>query len=270
MKSNEDRNKLKFAVVSSQIALELFLKYHYLKTGNEKEIIKIKNNKPIGDFKDFTVILSNFYSKRTWSFGKKKELSKLLDVRNSIVHKGIGVTSDKEISEIIVRTLFFINATSWSDFSESIFVESYYSSEIIKNELWRVGAESFVLDYYNEDATICCFCKCYTAISGDRVNFNHLGNDEELICLNCFRLVNIIDQVRLLYCYSCGDRACYIDAMNEQDYQIYHGKCVECDIRVEVRKCIFCGEFYHPSEKKEVELKGLFYCSKICSYSYYN
>lgn len=259
---------LKFAAVNSQIALELFLKYFYMRKGEVDVIRKKRKGEYVNDFNDFSQILNNFYSMKSWSFGEKKELAKLLDVRNSIVHRGQDSTSDDDIAESIVRTLFFIHATAWSELGETLFFNNYVPHKIGDSKLWRKGAESFAVDvadiYCDAEVHICLGCEAYAAISGELMVLDDTNHEEDLVCLNCFSTVDLSDQARLLECYQCFEKAFYIDALNEQGEQLYVGKCVECETNTFVRKCKSCEDYYHPSEKQEVENNGLFFCSKDC------
>lgn len=267
--SGIDKNpkNLKFAAVNSQIALELFLKNFYSKTNCLDQILKKKKGVVANDFNDFSQILSHFYSTNSWSYGEKKELAKLLDVRNSIVHRGQDFTYEKNIAESIVRTLFFIHATAWTHFEEVLFFNNYIPHKIGESKLWRSGAESFACDIagiYNADVHICLGCKAYAAISAEIMVLDESNHEEDLICLNCFSSIDLSDQARLLECYECFEKSYYIDALNEQNDQLYIGKCIECDTNTPVRKCKNCGEYYHPSEKDEVHKNNLYFCSQIC------
>lgn len=269
MISEVDNNsrRIKFAAVNSQISLELFLKYFYSRKGEIDKIRKKKNGQLTNDFNEFSQILSHFYSEQKWSYGEKKELAKLLDVRNSIVHKGQDSTHEIDIAESIVRTLFFIHATAWSHFGETIFFNNYLPHKIGDSKLWRRGAESFAHDlvtYYEEGPFICLGCKAEAAISADLMVLDDSNSEDDLVCLNCFSTVDLCYQARLLVCYKCDERAFYIDALNEQENQLYLGKCVNCNTESFVRKCKNCDDYYHPLNSKEVNKNSKYFCSKGC------
>ena len=259
--SDKDPGRLKFAAVNSQIALELFLKYYYLKSGNSRKILKKKQNQYIDEFKDFSQILNNFYSERSWSYTEKKELARLLDVRNKIVHKGKDATNNEDIAESIVRTLFFINATAWSDLGESIFYNNYDYLKVNRGGLWRRGAESFASSI--GECHICLFCNALSAVRSEFMVLDVSNKQDDLICLNCFSVLDLENQIRLIKCYQCEDVEYYAEAMNEQDDQLYIGKCQGCGADDPVRRCISCEVFYHPSSE-EKKFKGLFFCSEGC------
>ncbi|MEG0209780.1 hypothetical protein [Hafnia sp.] len=244
------------------------MKYFYSRNGNIDQIRKTKGNKVSNDFNDFSQILSHFYSDQRWTYGQKKELAKLLDVRNSIVHRGQDSTHEEKIAESIVRTLFFIHATAWTCFNEALFFNNYGPHKIGESNLWRSGAESFASDIaelYNADVYKCLGCNAHAAISAELMVLDETNGEEDLICFSCFSTINLSHEGKLIECYECWETAYYLDALNEQEEQLYIGKCIECDTKSPVRKCKQCGEFYHPSEKNEVKKNNNFFCSKECS-----
>lgn len=254
---------LKFAAVNSQVALELFLKYYFVKLGKTKDIQKTKNGKLINDFKDFSQILSHFYSTRRWSYGKKKELAKLLDSRNSIVHRGQSSTWDAELAESVVRTLFFIHATAWSEFKKTVLFNNNLPHKISENSIWRKAAEDFASDV--DDEVYCCLgCGAYAVIYSELMVLDDSNSEDDLICLCCLSSLDTRNQAKLLECYKCFEKSYYIDSLNEQEDQLYVGKCVECETSTWVRKCKECEKYYHPSESKEVHMAGKYFCSKDC------
>ncbi|MEB2854078.1 hypothetical protein VKY20_00505 [Pseudomonas atacamensis] len=262
-KTSENNNNLKFAAVNSQIALELFLKFYYVKTGKVQEILKRKHGLPINEFNDFSQILNHFYATRTWSYGQKNELAKLLDVRNAIVHKGQSSKWDADLAVIIVRTMFFINATAWVLLRESILVNNYNPHEIGRNPIWRAGAEDFAEDFCDK-VYPCLSCGAYALTSAEVMVLDSSNSEEDFICLCCLSSLNG-SHVRILPCYHCCDEAYYLDSLNEQPNQQYVGKCVECKADDFVRKCASCDDFYHPSSKSEVLLNSKYYCCQDCA-----
>lgn len=262
--TTEGNNKLKFAAVNSQIALELFLKYYYIKMGKVTDILKIKVGAYTSDFNDFSQILNHFYSKRNWSYGQKKELAKLLNVRNAIVHKGQNSKWDAELATTIVRTMFFINATAWSSMGESILFNNYTAHSIGWNPIWRHGAEDFAGEFC-DDVYPCLSCGAYAATPAEVMVLDSSNTEDDLICLCCLSSIDIKYQARLLDCHHCGDKSYYVDAINEQPHQLYVGKCVECETNTPVRKCDWCNDFYHPSSVTEVIVGDKYYCSQSCA-----
>jgi hypothetical protein len=258
--------------VNSQIALELFLKYFYSKNGLIDQIRKKKKNQYINDFNDFSQILNHFYSQENRTIIERKELAKLLDVRNSIVHKGQDKTSEKDIAESVVRTLFFIHSTAWFHFNENLFFNNYTSHKIGESRLWRRGAESFAEDFIDgRYANIykCHACGAHACISAENLALDDSNHEDDLICLNCFSTVDLSIQAKLLDCHRCYETAYYVDSLNEQDNQLYIGKCVECETEDRVRKCKECGRYYHPSEEDEVKINNVYFCSENCADFYY-
>lgn len=259
---------LKFAAINSQIALELFLKYLYVKTGKADEIQKKKKGQIENDFVDFAQILSHFYSSQKGSYGKKRELEKLIDTRNSIVHRGQRSTWDSELATIVVRTLFFIHATAWSELGETLLYDNNLPHKISENKIWREGVKSFVSDLIdNFDATprMCLSCYTQSVVSGEVIGLEKDHCEEHLVCLNCLTAIDTSHNARLIECYVCHEKAYLVDAFNEQDNQLHVAKCSECETDTWVRMCHNCEEFYHPSASEEVEMNGSFFCCSICA-----
>lgn len=263
---------LKFAAVNSQIALELFLKYLYVKQGKVHEIQSSKRGKLVNKFKEFQDILGHFYSSRQWTLGEKKELITLMQTRNSIVHRGQRTEWDEELAESVVRTLFFIHSTAWSELGETLLFDNYAPHDIADVQVWRDGVQSFVAkleDMFGIEALTCLSCSSRTVISGDVLVLEEGQDDEHLICLNCLTAIDTSHEARLIECYVCEEKSYLLDAFNEQEEQMYVAKCSECSTDTWVRKCAYCEEFYHPfASDDEVLLKGVFFCCDSCSQSY--
>ncbi|HAS6022118.1 TPA: hypothetical protein ACGUVV_004826 [Vibrio vulnificus] len=262
---------LMFAAVNAQIALELFLKYLFTRLGRGDEILKSNKHGSMVDYKEFNQILNLLYSDKGTKFGKKKELVQLMQIRNSIVHRGQKAAWDPEVAKITVKALFFMHATMKFYFNEVLFFDNYTPHKISQTKVWRVGAESFceeIADIYHCDVLNCTNCKSDAVISGEILGFYEGCCVSDLVCLCCLTSINIENEARLLYCPDCDDRSYLIDALNEQDEQLYVGKCMACPTNTWVRKCGFCEEFYHPSSENEVEYNGFYFCSTDCKECY--
>jgi len=264
-------NHLKFAAVNSQIALELFLKYLYVKNGQANDIQKFKKGKVENDFVDFSKILNHFYSSRKWSFGEKRELVKLMQTRNSIVHRGQHSKWDKDLAKSLVRTLFFIHATAWSELREILFFDNNTPHKIAWNSVWREGVESFVEDLskiFKCAPLACLACHAKSVVNGDVMVLNENHNENNLICLTCLSSIDTSEEAGLIKCYICQKNSYIIDAFNEQDDQLHVAKCSECMTHTWVRICRNCENFYHPSCSDEVQVNGRYFCSVVCSECY--
>ena len=258
---------LKFAAVNTQIALELFLKYYYVTTGKVSDIQKKKNGNSIPDFVDFSQILAHFYSSRRWSYGKKKELIRLLEIRNSIVHRGQKNGWDQKLAESIVRTLYFIHCTAWGELNETLFEHSYLPHPIRTNQVWRNGVKSVVEDLsklYDHEARTCLECELKSVVTGDIMGLHDSSYEDNLVCLNCFTELTLFHDVELIECYNCKKHSYIIDPLNEQPDQLYSAKCTECETSTWVRKCKSCEQFYHPSQSAEEVSDGAYYCDSDC------
>lgn len=268
-KANEDTKYLKFAAVNSQVSLELFLKYLFTKQNRVNEIRKKKNSKLTNDFQDFSQILNQFYATQRWSYGSKKDFKKLIETRNSIVHKGFHSLSTDELATIIVRTIFFIHSTSWSQLDEYVLSDNYLPHKISENKFWRKGVEKFIgelieLNEYCEVLT-CMACKKYSVVSGEYFALEHFHFDDHRICLNCLTSIDLLVEARIIECYNCYEESYLINALNEQNDQLYIAKCSECNTDTLVRKCRNCEKFYHPNSSEEQKCGKEYFCSENCA-----
>ena len=263
-----DSKYLKFSAINSQIALELFLKYWFVRQGRLTDIQKEKNGRPLNNFISFSDILHLFYSSKTWSYGEKKEFIKLMEARNSIAHKAQTTSWNEELAKIIIRTLFFIHATAWSDFGETLLFKSHMPHSISENEIWKAGSESFALSIsklYDSTPQRCILCEARTVISGEIMALEEGDSEDDIICLNCLTSLDIENQINVITCYACNEPSYIIDILNEQKKQLYVGKCSECSTNTWVRKCKNCESFYHPNDSKEIKRNNMYFCSSICS-----
>jgi hypothetical protein len=267
-RSESDPKYLKFAAVNAQVALELFLKYHYSKKGLASKILKKKNGVPLNEFVEHAQILNNYYSDRKWSYGIKRELVLMMEARNSILHRAQQTEWNSELATNVVRTLFFIHSTWYSDFGGCLFERSYRGQHpLSKNKVWREGVDTFVhqlTELHDMEIRTCLACDQRAVVPGEFFGLAGAAGVEYLICLNCFDSIDIEHEARLLECHSCGDKSYIIDAFNEQDRQLYVGKCSECDENSWVRACANCKDFYHP-ETGETESGEKYFCSPDCS-----
>jgi hypothetical protein len=267
-RSEDDPKYLKFAAVNAQVALELFLKYYYSKNGKVVEIQKKKNGIPQEEFIEHSQILNHYYAERKWSYGVKRELVFMMEARNSILHRAQQTDWSSELATSVVRTLFFIHSTWYSDFGNCLFERSYGKPQpLSRNKVWRTGVDSFVhqlSDLHDMEIRTCLTCKHQAVVAGEFFGLEGAEGDEYLVCLNCFDSIDIEHEARLLDCHKCGEKAYLIDAFNEQEHQLYVGKCSECGEDSWVRACANCEIFFHP-EEGESELYGKYFCSTDCS-----
>lgn len=266
-KIEQKKSNLIFAAVNSQIALELFLKYLFTATGRVDEIRKKKKGTLINDFKEFNDILNNFFASRKWSFGVKKELVELMQTRNSIVHKGLKSQWDPELAQIIVKTHFFMHSTAWSELGEVLLFDNYLPHKISNVTVWREGVESFCQDLseiYDSEIFNCMACYSNSAVSGELFVLEDRQTEDYLVCLCCLTSIDLELEANLIECYVCDDKSYLVDVLNEQERQLYVGKCSECDTDSWVRKCANCGTLYHPTNEPEVSTQKKYFCSQSC------
>jgi hypothetical protein len=267
-RSERDSKYLKFAAVNAQVALELFLKYFFTKKGRVAEIQKKKNGILQNDFNEYAQILSHYFSTRNWSYGVKRELVSLMEARNSILHRAQQSEWDISLAINVVRTLFFIHSTWYSDFGRCLFERGYGTPRYLStNIVWRKGVESFInhlAEVHNIEIRTCLACNQHAVVTGEFFGVLGAEGADNLICLNCFDSIDIEHEARLLQCHKCLKNTYIIDAFNEQERQLYVGKCTSCGEDSWVRCCRNCEKFFYP-EADEVYSDGIYFCSSDCA-----
>lgn len=264
---DKDNNYLKFAAVNIQISLELFMKYYFIRTGEIDAITIEKKNGKI-KYKDFSDILNYFFYKN--NYGDKKELKKILENRNSIVHNGLELGWNKDIALYIIDTIFFIQGILTNKFNEGLFEINLGHKKpfkLINNEIWRNGVENFVsklLKNQNINIMECPTCYTYALIPKEFFDLSYGEYEEGLICLNCFDFIELDTSAKLIECFICNNRSYLVDILNEQEDNLYCGVCLCCGYSEDVRKCFGCGRLYHIHENGEYIRNGKYYCCKEC------
>jgi len=257
---------LKFAVVNMQIALELFLKYYFISQDKQDKIIKGKNDNI--DFVDFSQILNFYFSQPNYSFGNKKELAKILEARNYIVHRGLKSGWNEEIALYLINCVYFIEGIIRYDFNSSLFDMLDYKRilSVANNTIWKKGVENFITTYsknHKIDFLYCNDCNTNSFVTNNFFSFYGEDDEDSLQCLCCFTYIPS-QAGKLLKCFFCNKKSFLTDILNPQDNQLYYGKCLSCDTKSFVRKCKNCDCYYHPNEKKEIIKNGKYFCSDIC------
>lgn len=264
-----DKNKdnYKFAVVNMQITLELFLKYYFIRKRLGQYVIDKINSNGI-KYKDFSMVLSNYFRVNTWSYGRKKELIKILQIRNNIVHSGTNTQWNKDAVGYIIRCIFFMHGIMSSEFDELLIENNKF--KLRNNALWTESVEEFIEDLaimYNDfSIRTCLSCGEYTLIPKEVFDIGQPTSSvvDDLVCLNCLDVYEMESDNTIIDCYKCVDGSYFVNLLNPQGQQLYVGKCSECGTKTWVRKCKECERLYHPSEELEVKFQDKFFCSEAC------
>lgn len=264
-----DKNKdnYKFAVVNMQITLELFLKYYFIRKGLSKYVIDRVNDNGI-KYKDFYMVLNNYFRVSKWSYGRKKELTKILQIRNNIVHSGTNTQWNKEVVGYIIRCIFFMHGIMSSEFDELLIGNNKF--KLRNNVLWTESVEEFIDDLViiHKDFPIrtCLSCGEYTLIPKEIFDIGEPTSSvvDDLVCLNCLDVYEMESDNTIIDCYECIDGSYFVNLSNPQEQQLYVGKCSECGTNTWVRKCAECERLYHPSDEQEVNFQDKFFCSEEC------
>lgn len=260
---NAENSNLKFAVVNMQIALELFLKYYFLRKGKTEWLFshmeKLK-------FKDFSEILDRFYSKDSDILvTKKSHLKKILEARNKIVHSGKDAW-DEELAINLINTALFIQNVLIREFDETLIDSSNAPSiSISKNQIWRKGTESFASNLgklNNKKVYECWFC--YSRSFMDKKIFTYDENDDDgFQCVTCLNSLTLDYQIGIAECI-CGDNSFVLDCLNPQKEGEYIGRCLNCDISYHAYRCDKCEKYFLDFDNKRIIDGNKVFCSNEC------
>lgn len=267
-KLDKKNNYLKFAVVNMQIALELFLKYYFVRKGQASSIIAENKNGAVR-YKEFSDVLNFFFSVNRDTYGKKKELRKILETRNSIVHNGLNGGWNKELALYLIKCIYFIQGTLKYEFDESLFEPTCNEINLSHNTIWRSGVQEFVQSLSNKESfpiLECPFCYTDSLVHNEIFGFDDLSlTENRLQCLCCFMYIDIENTFDLIECNECFQKSYIVDKLNRQDDNSYYGKCISpgCGYKGFVNKCAVCDEFYHIG-LDDLKREGKYYCSQEC------
>ena len=260
----KENNNLKFAVVNMQIALELFLKYYFLK--KKKYELLFPSPEKLR-FKDFATILNGFFSKdNDLLINHKKHLQNILDERNNIVHKG-KFSWNEELAINLINTTLFIQNVLNKEFQETLIETSYGYNDLSSNLIWREGTENFAKNITPNGKKVyeCPFCYSHSFVDKKTFTCDEL-DDEGFQCVTCFNTYYLHDQIELAKCCVCGGCAFVLDCLNPQDNgNKYIGRCLECDFYYHAYKCENCEKYFIDiNENILVRVDDKIFCDKNC------
>jgi hypothetical protein len=266
-KLDSQNGHLKFAVVNMQIALELFLKFYFVKL-KELDIVLIKKNGKI-KYRDFSIVLNAYYSKvRDEKYAKKKSLQAILTSRNEIVHRGKYDEWNEELASYIINCAFFIQGVLRKEFDRTLLNPEYWSHSLSKNLTWKEGAENFAKKVSSEFSKIpyeCPHCLANALIKKEIFDFDDIGSFENYQCLSCLVEIDTEDSGKLIECCQCNEKAYFIDLLNIQERQEHIGGCFNCGNKMTVRCCGGCDSYYFPDMiQTEIKKDNKFYCNEDC------
>jgi hypothetical protein len=264
---SEENGHLKFAVVNMQIALELFLKYYFIKHDLSSRVFNDKKGKRI--YKDFSEVLDSYFKEvRQGHFTEKKFLKTILEKRNSIVHKGKFLGWDEDLANYIVSCALFIQGTLKNELGDTLITTTYQPHNLSKNSIWRGGAEKFAMKVAKDQDSIvmeCPFCQSRTLVNKEVFNFNNYPSLEGLQCISCFMEIDSELNGRVVECPSCEEKSFFVDILNEQRDQSYLGGCFNCKHKERLRCCKNCEEYYFlDGIESEIFHNDHFFCSQNC------
>ena len=269
---DENNGHLRFAVVNMQIALELFLKYYFLATGQVRNVLYIDKGKI--KYHDFFYIMDKFYkTHNSKQHISKKKLIKISELRNSIVHKGRFSDWDDEVVNYIINCAFFIQDLYSKNFQESLLSTEYSPHKLHENHYWRVGAEEYAQKLAEEAKTFVMECPdCYSRALIDKKLFDFEDNsyfEEGLQCLSCLCGIDTEQVGTLIECCQCKKKAYFVEQLNIQSDQTHLSMCFNCGNRMNVRTCRNCNKIYFPDlEPNESSYDNIYFCSEECKEYY--
>jgi len=260
---DKHNNNLKFAVVNMQIALELFLKFYFLKKGKTDWLFSDKTKLK---FKDFSVILDLFFRKdNELLVTKKSHLKNILEARNKIVHSGKD-SWDEELAINLINTTLFIQNVVNREFNETLIETSTDPSNgLSSNKIWRLGTEDFAKNLAklnNRKVYECWFCYSKSFVDKKIFTCDEL-EDEGFQCVTCLNSFYLDYQIGVAKCI-CGDNSFVLDCLNPQDGGRYLGRCLNCDISYHAYKCDNCEKYFLDFDNERIIENDKIRCSKDC------
>jgi hypothetical protein len=260
---DNNNNNLKFAVVNMQIALELFLKYYFLKKGKTDWLFSDKNRLK---FKDFSIILDLFFKKNNELLvTRKSHLKKILEARNKIVHSGKDIWEEELAINLINTTLFIQNVLN-REFSETLIETSTDPANSLRsNDVWRKGTEDFaknLAELNGKKVYECWFCYSKSFVDKKIFTCDEL-EDEGFQCVTCLNSFYLGYQIGVAKCI-CGENSFVLDCLNPQEGSKYLGKCLNCDISYHAYKCDNCENYFLDFDNERITTKSNIFCSKDC------
>ena len=260
---DKHNNNLKFAVVNMQIALELFLKYYFLKKGKTDWLFSDKTKLR---FKDFSVILNLFFRKdNELLVTRKAHLKNILEARNKIVHSGKDTWDDELAINLINSTLFIQNVLN-REFNETLIETSTDPSNGLRsNEIWRKGTEDFAKNLAKlngKKVYECWFCYSKSFLDKKIFTCDEL-EDEGFQCVTCLNSFYLDYQIGVAKCI-CGDNSFVLDCLNPQKGGEYMGRCLNCDISYHAYKCDNCEKYFLDFDNERITTNENIFCSKDC------
>ena len=78
-----------------------------MSTGKLSSIIVKRQGRQV-KYNDFSDVLNFYYSDTRWTYGNKKELKVILDIRNSVVHNGLKGVWDEELATTLIKCVSFL------------------------------------------------------------------------------------------------------------------------------------------------------------------
>ena len=264
---DKHNNNLKFAVVNMQIALELFLKFYFLKKGKKDWLFYDKTKLK---FKDFSEILDLFFQKdNELLVTRKSKLKKILEARNRIVHSGKD-TWDEELAINLINTTLFIQNVLNREFQETLIETSTdNSNRLSQNEIWRKGTEDFaknLADLNGKKVYECWFCYSKSFLDKKIFTYDEL-EDEGFQCVTCLNSFYLNYQIGVARC-TCGDYSFVVDCLNPQEGGRYMGKCLNCDMSYHAYRCARCKKYFLDFDNERIIINENIFCSKDCENKY--
>jgi hypothetical protein len=265
---NAKSNNLKFAVVNMQVAVELYLKYFFIRLNKPEKVFTdlLKRDR----YRDFSDILSAYFHEiREDHMVEKRHLRSIMESRNNIVHKGRFDEWDDDLAAYVIDCVFFIQSANLKAFGERFVQTGYFPHKLSKNTFWKKRAEKMALKHcegITHKRFECPHCLATALIPKGVVESRDTFGNDDLECLSCFTEIDTSTCGTLINCCACGkEGSYYLDKMNEQSDQSFGGKCLACGVVMEVRLCAFCSEYYYPDViESEIHRNGFYFCSADC------
>jgi DNA-directed RNA polymerase subunit RPC12/RpoP len=248
---DENNGMLRFATVSLQISLELFVKHELLVLGRLDLLFEnAKKGKPAKapKFRRFSEILSKFIdctANESDRLDSTDELLAVLHARNAIVHSGGMSTWDPKLARQVITTALFIETSYAQETDRLISTRNRdVRQKLSRNRIWRQRTKEMAADLAADhaiDALFCPFCSNRALLPSDV--FPTAAPDElNFSCATCLETLIRGHHGDLVRCPLCQHQALWIDTNNLQRGGWYAGLCLRCEQQMQVYQCSYCGQ----------------------------
>lgn len=237
---------LRFATVSLQISLELYVKHELLARGRLDLLFENpKMGKPAKAprFRRFSEILRKFIectANDREQIDSTDEMVAVLHARNAIVHSGEMGAWDPKLARQVITTALFIETRHARETNQLVFTGNReVRRKLSCNHIWRERTAEMA-DGLADEALFCPFCSNHSLVPSNLFP-TETSEDENFGCVTCFETLLRGHHGDLVRCPLCDRQALWIDTNNPQKGGWHAGLCLHCEQKMQVYQCSDCG-----------------------------